>query len=73
MITLEKKEKITQLRLRRAQLKGKLASTDYQAIKYAEGEMGISAYAPIREQRRSWRAEINALEAEIASLLAPIL
>jgi hypothetical protein len=73
MMTPEKQKQITDLRLRRAQLKGKLASTDYQAIKYAEGELSISQYAPIREQRRAWRAEINALEAEINALRAPTL
>ncbi|MBR3680625.1 MAG: hypothetical protein IKL79_01315 [Clostridia bacterium] len=49
-------------------LKGKLHSTDYQAIKYAEGELTETEYTPIREQRRSWRAEINALEAEIEAM-----
>lgn len=49
-------------------LKLSLCGTDYQAIKYAEGEMSESEYAPIREQRRAWRAEINALEAEIKAL-----
>ena len=51
-------------------LKNNLRKTDYKAIKYAEGEMSIAEYAPIREQRKAWRAEINALEAEIAELRA---
>lgn len=57
----EKGEKIIQL-------KGKLHNTDYMAIKFAEGELTEEEYAPIREQRRAWRAEINTLEAEIAEL-----
>lgn len=62
-LIFEKSEKIIQL-------KGRLHNTDYLAIKFAEGELSITEYAPIREQRRVWRAEINALEAEIAELRA---
>lgn len=62
-LIFEKGEKIIQL-------KGKLHNTDYLAIKYAEGELSIAEYAPVREQRKAWRAEINALEAEIAELRA---
>ena len=46
------------------ELKYKLLQTDYQAIKYAEGELTEEEYAPIKEQRRQWRAEINELENE---------
>lgn len=45
-----------------AELKAKLSKTDYQAIKFAEGEMTAEDFAPIKEQRKAWRAEINALE-----------
>lgn len=47
------------------ELKQKLAQTDYQAIKYAEGELPYSEYEPVRKQRREWRAEINRLEAQL--------
>lgn len=47
---------------------GELSSTDYMAIKFAEGEISDTDYAPIREKRRMWRAEINRLEAELANL-----
>ena len=47
-----------------AKRKSKLANKDYQAIKYAEGELTEEEYAPIREQRRQWRAEINELQGE---------
>lgn len=43
------------------ELKNKLFNTDYQAIKFAEGELSEEEYAPIREQRRNWRKEINEL------------
>ena len=59
----EKSEQIMQLR-------GHLHNTDYKAIKYAEGELTEEEYAPIREQRKAWRNEINALRAEIAELKA---
>ena len=49
-------------------LKSKLAETDYKAIKFAEGELTEEEYAPIREERRAWRAEINAMEAELVEL-----
>jgi hypothetical protein len=45
-----------------ADLKANLASTDYQAIKYAEGLLGEDEFAPIKVQRQAWRDEINALQ-----------
>ena len=48
-----------------ADLKMRLAETDYKAIKYAEGLMLESEYAPIRGQRQAWRDEINRLEGEL--------
>lgn len=50
-----------------AELKANLADTDYQAIKYAEGLISETDYAPIKAQRQAWRDEINALETELAS------
>ena len=46
-----------------------LTQTDYQAIKFSEGEISEAEYAPIREKRRMWRAEINRLEAEYMELM----
>lgn len=48
-----------------AELKQKLYETDYMAIKYAEGELTAKEYAETKAQRRAWRAEINALEAQL--------
>ena len=45
-------------------LKTSLSNTDYQAIKYAEGELTEEEYAPIKAQRKEWRAKINRLEEE---------
>ena len=44
------------------QCKAKLASTDYQCLKYAEGELTKDEYAPIRELRKQLRKQINEFE-----------
>ena len=61
MITEEQKIKNTRI----AELKYKLMQTDYQAIKYAEGQLSEEEYAPIKAQRQAWRDEINLLESKI--------
>ena len=45
-----------------AELKAKLAATDYQAIKYAEGVLSDEEYAEMKAQRQLWRDRINELE-----------
>lgn len=47
-----------------SELKAKLAQTDYQAIKFAEGWITADEYAPIKTLRNSWRARINELEVQ---------
>lgn len=49
-------------------LKDQLRDTDYQAIKYAEGELSAEAYAPVKEQRKELRKQINAYETIISSM-----
>ena len=46
-------------------LKSELASTDYKAIKYAEGWLTEEEYAPIKASRQAIRDEINALESQM--------
>lgn len=46
------------------ELKTRLLNTDYQAIKYAEGQISEEDYMPIRTQRQEWRNRINELEVE---------
>lgn len=53
------------LQIKISKLKKALKSTDYQAIKFAEGEMTLEEYQEVREQRRAWRAEINELEKQL--------
>ena len=45
-----------------------LSSTDYQAIKYAEGELTDEEYLQMKNQRISWRLKINELESEAKKL-----
>jgi hypothetical protein len=52
------------------ELKGKLAATDYKAIKYAEGLISEEDYAPIKAERESYRVQIRENEAIIAELKA---
>ena len=49
-----------------ADLQNRLAETDYQAIKFAEGWITEEEYAPIKAQRQAWRDEINKLEKEMS-------
>ena len=49
-------------------LKRNLSATDYQAIKYAEGELTAEEYAETKVKRKEWRAEINILEKELKDL-----
>lgn len=55
-------EKQRSQHLRIDELKRKLAATDYRAVKFAEGEYTAEQYAPYKEQREAWRAEINEIE-----------
>ena len=50
-----------------ANLKAKLAATDYQAIKYAEGLITAEEYSEMKAQRQLWRDRINELEKVLES------
>lgn len=60
-----KEFKIEKLNQQINELKQKLYTTDYVAIKIAEGSATADEYADVIEQRRMWRAQINELEKEI--------
>lgn len=49
-------------------LKQQLSDTDYKAIKYMEGYISEEDYSSIKQQRQSWRDEINSLEQQIEKL-----
>lgn len=57
----EKRAKLKRI----GELKSELAKTDYEAIKFAEGEMTAEEYAPYKIKRASYRAEINRLQEEL--------
>lgn len=61
---MQDKDKIT-IGQQITQCLDELRSTDYKAIKYAEGELSESEYAPIREARRVCRLRINELEEKL--------
>lgn len=65
-----KAKQIKELKAQILKLKKQLISTDYQAIKYAEGRITEEEFSPVSEQRQLWRDEINNLEAQIAELEA---
>lgn len=66
-LTKQQKQMRT-IKLQIDECKYNLYRTDYQAIKYAEGEMSEEEFLPIKSQRKAWRAEINRLEEEMATL-----
>lgn len=47
------------------ELQGKLAATDYQALKYSEGWITEEEYAEIKANRQSWRDAINQLQEQL--------
>lgn len=47
------------------ELQGKLAATDYQALKYSEGWITEEDYTEIKANRQSWRDTINQLQAQL--------
>ena len=61
-------EMIYQYKMQISDLKRNLTLTDYKAIKFAEGEITATEYAPVLQERRKWRDEINALETKIKAL-----
>ena len=64
---LQRQAEIDEVQRKINETKAKLSETDYQAIKYIEGFISETDYAPIKAQRQAWRDEINALEAELTS------
>ena len=57
-----KSSNIQNINLRINELKRNLSKTDYQAIKFAEGQLTEEEYAETKKQRQAWRVEINQLE-----------
>ena len=51
-----------------AELKELLLESDYRTLKYIEGEYTEEEFAPYKNQRHSYREEINELEEELSEL-----
>lgn len=64
---LQRQAEIDEVQRKINETKAKLSQTDYQAIKYAEGFISETDYAPMKALRQAYRDEINRLEAELAS------
>lgn len=64
----EKRQKKEEYSKQIAQLKIQLRNTDYQALKFAEGQIAAADYEAIKAQRQAWRDEINRLENKIGGL-----
>ena len=48
-----------------ATLKRSLANTDYESLKFAEGEMTAEEFEPYKTQRHLWRLRIRELEEQL--------
>ena len=64
---LQRQAEIDEIQRKIDETKAKLSQTDYQAIKYAEGFISETDYAPMKALRQAYRDEINRLESELAS------
>ena len=64
---LQRQAEIDEIQRKISEAKAKLSQTDYQAIKYAEGFISETDYAPMKALRQAYRDEINRLESELAS------
>lgn len=62
---MEKQNEKLQKQSEIQELKIKLEQTDYQAIKYCEGQLSKEEYEPMKIQRQEWRDRINELESEV--------
>ena len=51
-----------------AGLKQILTSTDYKALKFAEGQISATDYEDTKQQRQALRDKINELEAELETI-----
>jgi len=59
---LQRQEQAAENRREIATIKRQLAETDYQCLKYCDGQLTEDEYAPIRAYRQTLRDRINELE-----------
>lgn len=58
-------EEVREIHARINALKSLLTQTDYKAIKAAEGDPP-SDWAEVKEKRKAWRSEVDALQIQLA-------
>lgn len=65
--TVRKRKRVAEKTIipRIEELKFLLQSTDYKAIKFAEGELSAEEYEETKTERKAWREEINQLEEQL--------
>lgn len=71
-VSKQNRQKIKDFQIQIKELKKQLSTTDYQAIKYAEGQLSEEEFLEIKIKRQSWRDEINNLEKKIEELKAKL-
>lgn len=64
----EKNISIMEITVQINALKEQLTETDYKALKFIDGEFTEEEYAPIREERKSYRVKINELEDKLKNI-----
>lgn len=67
-VSKQNRQNIKDFQIQIRELKKQLSATDYQAIKYAEGQLSEEEFLEIKIKRQSWRDEINNLEKKIEEL-----
>ena len=60
--------RISEIEQRLQDIRMELQTTDYKAIKYAEGQYADGEYEPIKIARQELRNEYNQLEQELSAL-----
>lgn len=68
IVSKQNRQNIKDFQIQIRELKKQLNTTDYQAIKYAEGQLSEEEYIEMKTKRQSWRDEINNLKKKIEEL-----
>ena len=64
----EKQKTLSIVRQKEMTARYNLSRTDYQAIKFAEGELTVEEYTEVKAQRSQWRKEVNEYSAQAKTL-----
>ena len=67
-VSKQNRQNIKNFQIQIRKFKKQLRATDYQAIKYAEGQLSKEEFLEMKTKRQGWRDEINNLEKKIEEL-----